>query len=117
MVAFRHSLPQTFQISKNRRQIWIHLDFHVHLIMKTPSKLLLSAACSLVFACPAFSQTIQRYAFDNFDAASGVHIQVEPEPVPKPGKKHRRHSARIAANDDPFVKKTDLPIPAFTPQP
>ena len=80
--------------------------------MKTPSKFLLSAACSLVFVCPAFSQTIQRYAFDNFDAASGVHIQVEPEPVPKPSKKHRGHPARIAATDDPFVKKTDLAVPS-----
>ncbi len=78
--------------------------------MNIPSKILLSACSSLLFVCPTFSQTAQKYAFDNFDASSGVHIQVAEKPAPKPTKRGRRSFPRMISSDDPFVKKTDLAI-------
>ena len=78
--------------------------------MKILSKILLSACSSLLFVCPTFSQTPQKYAFDNFDASSGVHIQVAEKPAPKPTKRGRRSFPRMISSDDPFVKKTDLAI-------
>src|SRR6267142_4309173 len=78
--------------------------------MNIPSKILISACSSFLFVCPTFSQTPQKYAFDNFDTASGVRIQVAEKPAPKPTKRGRRLSARMASTDDPFVKKTDLAI-------
>src|SRR6267378_1239172 len=95
---------------ENPTKFSIHIGFHVQAIMKIPSKFLLSAASSLLFVCPAFSQTPQKYAFDNFDTATGVHIQVAEKPAPKPTKRGRRFSARMASTDVPFVKKTDLAI-------
>jgi soluble lytic murein transglycosylase-like protein len=65
--------------------------------------LLFLAACTFS-VCPAFSQTTQ-YAFDNFDAASGVRIRVEPKQPVKRGKKISLISKQIRPSDDPFVPR------------
>jgi Transglycosylase SLT domain len=66
-----------------------------------------TALLSLLFVCPAHSQTTQRYAFDNFDAKSGVLLPVEPKAPPKRSKKNSS-VARMGAADDPFVKPGTL---------
>jgi soluble lytic murein transglycosylase-like protein len=65
--------------------------------------LALTALFSMIFVCPASSQTGARYAFDNFDAKSGVHLPVEPKVLPKRNKKTASIS-RISPSEDPFVK-------------
>jgi soluble lytic murein transglycosylase-like protein len=65
--------------------------------------LALTVLFSMLFVCPTYSQTAQRYAFDNFDAKSGVLLPVEPKAPPKRNKKSYP-IARLGAPEDPFVK-------------
>jgi soluble lytic murein transglycosylase-like protein len=81
--------------------------------MKTTNSFLRAAAFCALFACPALSQA-PRYAFDNFDASTGVHIQEEAKPVQKARAKGQRVVAAIAATATSLVKKT---IDSVAPMP
>jgi hypothetical protein len=83
--------------------------------MNAPQKLLFALLSCLLFSCPASSQSsVTRYAFDNFDTATGVQVRVE-APVKKRGRKVRQTAQFISSPNDTFANRTESSLYVESP--